>query len=129
MISIPLHDFPWSFRQAGHEGWLPATVPGCVHTDLRANDLIPDPFWGDNELRLRWIEEVDWEYRCEFMVDDAQLRQDEVDLVFEGLDTVCTITLNGTELGRTANMFTGWRFPVRSRLREGANLLELRFHN
>jgi len=46
----------WEFRRAGDTLWLPATVPGTVHTDLLANGVIPDPFYGDNERRLQWIE-------------------------------------------------------------------------
>ena len=36
----------WQFRQAGSAEWLPATVPGGVHTDLLALGRIPDPFVG-----------------------------------------------------------------------------------
>ena len=32
---------PWQFRQAGTETWLPASVPGAVHTDLMAAGRIP----------------------------------------------------------------------------------------
>lgn len=39
----------WQFRQAGTEEWLPAQVPGDVHTDLLALGRIPDPFVADNE--------------------------------------------------------------------------------
>jgi beta-mannosidase len=39
---------PWQFRQAGSEDWLPAIVPGAVHTDLMAAGRIPDPFVGEN---------------------------------------------------------------------------------
>ena len=34
----------WTFSQAGKNEWLPATVPGIVHTDLLANGKIQDPF-------------------------------------------------------------------------------------
>ena len=37
---------PWKFRRADQSAWLPARVPGCVHTDLRRAGEIPDPFWG-----------------------------------------------------------------------------------
>ena len=40
----------WQFCQAGNEDWLPATVPGGVHTDLLALGKIPEPFVADNEL-------------------------------------------------------------------------------
>ena len=57
----------WEFRQAGTEEWLPAAVPGGVHTDLLALGRIPDPFVGDNEKRVMWVAEADWEYRRSFL--------------------------------------------------------------
>ena len=36
-------------------GEIPSSVPGCVHTDLLAAGLIPDPYLDGNELRLDWI--------------------------------------------------------------------------
>src|SRR3712207_8954090 len=50
-----------------------AQVPGSVHTDLQRTGLIPDPFWGSNELELQWIEETDWEYSTTFDVPDDLL--------------------------------------------------------
>lgn len=41
---------------------VPASVPGCVHTDLLAADLIDDPYIDDNEDRLGWIGRTDWRY-------------------------------------------------------------------
>jgi hypothetical protein len=35
----------WRFHQAGQENWAPATVPGCVHTDLLATKQIEDPLY------------------------------------------------------------------------------------
>ena len=58
----------WQFRQGGTLEWLPATVPGGVHTDLMAIGQIPDPFVADNEKRVQWVAESDWEYRYEFVV-------------------------------------------------------------
>jgi len=53
----------WKFRMIGSERWWDATVPGCVHTDLIANKLIPDPFYRDNELKLRCFDEVPYKKR------------------------------------------------------------------
>ncbi|MBI4927801.1 MAG: glycoside hydrolase family 2 protein, partial [Anaerolineae bacterium] len=107
----------WQFRQAGTVEWLPATVPGGVHTDLLAADRIPDPFVGDNEQRVQWVAESDWEYRHTFTIDPALLNEDQVWLVCDGLDTLATITLNGRELGRTDNMFRQYRWDVKALLR------------
>ena len=115
----------WSFRHAGR--WLAATVPGCVHTDLRQHELIPDPFYGRNELALRWIEESEWTYRADFTVPAAALGEEELDLCFDGLDTVAAVRLNGAEILRSDNMFHVHRIPVRAHLRRGRNRLEIRF--
>ena len=68
----------WQFRQAGTEEWLPATVPGGVHTDLMALGKIPDPFVADNELKVMWVAETDWEYRRTFTADAALLAEPKV---------------------------------------------------
>ncbi|SCF40096.1 beta-mannosidase [Micromonospora purpureochromogenes] len=130
-------------RQTLHEGWtlravpgsqvpdgiagraVPGTVPGCVHTDLLAAGLIPDPFVDDNETALAWIGRTDWVYETTF---DRRAGDDQrVDLICAGLDTVATITLNGVEVGRTENMHRGHRFAVGALLGPGANTLTVRF--
>ena len=126
-----------TFR-ALHDGWtltsaspdvpiagVPAAVPGCVHTDLLAAGLVDDPYLDDNETRLSWIGRTVWEYRTGF--DWTADGHDRTDLVCRGLDTVATVTLNGTVVGRTANQHRSYRFPVRHLLREGANTLTVRF--
>ena len=119
----------WQFRQQGAAEFYPAQVPGCVHTDLQRNGLIPDPFWGANELDLQWIETTDWEYVTTFGVPDELLAREHMELVADGLDTLATITLNGHEVARTENMFAGYRFPVRAWLRPGNNQLTIHFAN
>ena len=90
--AVQVLDHGWQFRQiaAGAQdaesGWMAATVPGDVHLDLLANKKIPDPFFGDNEAKLQWIENASWEYRLSFDVTPALLARANVDLVFDGLD-------------------------------------------
>ncbi len=110
---------------AGLPSAVPATVPGCVHTDLLAAELIEDPYLDDNENRLSWIGRTVWEYRTSF--DWTADGHQRTDLVCEGLDTVATVTLNGVPVGRTANQHRSYRFPVRHLLREGENTLLVRF--
>jgi beta-mannosidase len=122
--------------RALHEGWtmsavtaeltdVPATVPGCVHTDLLAAGLIEDPYSDDNETRLGWIGRRDWTYATTFTWQPQGY--DRVDLVCEGLDTIATIILNGVELGRTANMHRTYRLDATSVLRAGVNTLRIVF--
>jgi len=107
--------------------WHPATVPGCVHLDLLNNKLIPDPFYRDNEAKLQWIENADWEYRTTIQATPTLLAQKNIDLVFEGLDAYAQVYLNEKLILTTDNMFRQWRVPVKSDLKAGANSLHLVF--
>lgn len=102
-----------------------ATVPGTVHTDLMEQGLIPDPYLDGNEKLVSWIGESDWEYRTNFSwAPDGHERQD---LVFEGLDTVARVLLNGHEIANTRNQHRTYRLPVEKHLREGLNELTVQF--
>jgi beta-mannosidase len=120
----PLHD-GWTVSAAQVDP-VPATVPGCVHTDLLAAGLIPDPYLDDNETKVDWVGRTEWSYQTEF---DAALDDPRVDLVCAGLDTVASVTLNGVGIGQTANMHRSYRFPVRELLREHGNQLTVRFRS
>lgn len=127
MQRLSLAGSSWRVRDAATRSWLPAVVPGCVHTDLRRAGRIPDPFWADNELSLQWIEEREWEYATTFRVPASLRDAAAVELVADGLDTLASVTLNGHEVGRTDNMFVGHRWNVKALLRAGDNQLVVRF--
>ncbi len=67
---------------------IPATVPGCIHTDLLAAKKIPDPFYRDNEKAVQWVGEANWLYSRSFDVAEDLLAHDHVVLKCEGLDTL-----------------------------------------
>ena len=117
----------WQFRQAGAQDWLPAQVPGGVHTDLLALGRIPDPFVADNELKVMWVAETDWEYRRSFNVDKDLLAQDNVTLICDGLDTLADVYLNGEFLGHADNMFRCWEWDVKDLLHPGENEISIYF--
>lgn len=120
-------DGEWQFRQCGTDEWLPATVPGGVHTDLLALGKIPDPFVADNELKVMWVAESDWEYRHNFTVNTDVLTKENIALVCDGLDTIADVYLNGTYLGHAENMFRRWEWQVKDLLRDGKNELDIVF--
>jgi beta-mannosidase len=119
----------WEFRRVSKGDWHRAVVPGCVHTDLLDNDLIPDPFYGTNEKDLQWIEREDWEYRAAFDVKKELLARANIELDFEGLDTYADVFLNDSLLFNADNMFREWRASCKGLLREKANLLRVYFHS
>nr|WP_202806726.1 glycoside hydrolase family 2 protein [Kribbella catacumbae] len=99
---------------------VPAQVPGCCHQDLLAAGHIPDPYLDRNELEVAWIGQADWRY--DTTVAAIPLGCERVDLVFEGLDTVATVTVDGAEVGETRNMHRSYRFDVTQRVAAGAQL-------
>ena len=119
----------WQFREAGKTDWYNATVPGCVHTDLLANKLIEDPFYRDNEKKQQWIDKKDWEYRTNFQVTPQTLAHENVELVFEGLDTYAEVFLNEQLVLKADNMFRTWRVEVKSKLKAGDNTLRILFRS
>jgi beta-mannosidase len=117
----------WSFQQAkAGAAWLPATVPGTVHTDLMKAGKLADPFVGQNEADVAWVENADWIYRRRFDCPAALLGAGRVRLVAEGLDTYATLWLNGKKLGSTQNMFVEQVFELKN-LKPKGNELLIRF--
>ncbi len=127
-VKIPVHT-AWQFRELGKDAWHSAIVPGSVHTDLLNNKLIDDPFYRDNEQKLQWIGKTDWEYQTTFDVAPETLARDNIDLVFEGLDTYANVFLNDESLLSADNMFRTWRADCKRLLRPGANTLRIRFRS
>jgi beta-mannosidase len=137
MTTLDLHQ-GWTLAPAtladgaptrGFDSAIPAVVPGCVHTDLLAAGVIPEPYHGTNWQETAWIGESDWTYRCHFTVPPDFLAHDRLELVCEGLDTVATLTLNGTEIGRAEDMHLPYRFAIGDHVRLGENELAIVFHS
>src|SRR3954463_15641958 len=74
-------------------GWLPATVPGHVHTDLVRAGVIADPFAELHELGAQWVDAERWSYRTTFAFTPEPSLPVRL-LRFEGLDTVASVWLD-----------------------------------
>ena len=119
----------WKFRQARLTNWYPATVPGVVHTDLLQNKIIEDPFFRLNERGLQWIDKEDWVYETCFTLAADMMRKENMELVFEGLDTYADVYLNDECILKADNMFRRWSIPIRQYIREENNILKVYFHS
>ncbi len=129
----------WQFKQrtpalslkddlAFSENWRSASVPGCVHLDLLAHELIPEPFYGLQEQEVQWVGEQDWLYRCQFTLPEDFLSLDEhILLCFDGLDTFATVWLNEQQILISENMFLPHQVQVTGLLRPGENELTINF--
>lgn len=119
----------WQFHKVGTNDWHTATVPGCIHTDLLSNKMIPDPFYRDNESKVQWVDKYSWEYKTVISIDKTTLQRQNIELSFKGLDTFTEIYLNDQHILTTDNMFREWNSDVKKILLEGNNTLRILFHS
>ena len=106
----------WEMEGAGYHCC--GTIPGSVYSFLLDNDLIPDPFYRENELQLTYLLENDFIFRRNF---DFQPDGNRVLLRCEGLDTICDVSINGQAVGHTENMHRTYEWDVTELLRQGEN--------
>jgi beta-mannosidase len=119
----------WLFNKQGETKKHIATIPGTVHTDLFANQLIPDPFFGTNEKQLQWIENENWEYETTFSLSEKEISNENIELEFEGLDTYATVYINGEIVLEADNMFRKWVILAKNHLKKGKNHLKIVFQS
>ena len=101
---------------------VPAQVPGNVELDLIRAGLLPDDLaYGENAYELRALEGHQWWYQRTFELPEAMPGNPV--LVFDGIDTLATIWLNGERLGTADNMLVPFDFPLGECLRQGSNTL------
>ena len=132
----PKHDVPniitlhnnWQFKKVTDTIWQSATVPGNIFSDLLDNQLIENPFIGNNEKDVQWVSETDWEYKTTFFVEKNILKQKHIALNFEGLDTYASVYLNDSLILKTSNAFRSFDVDVKENLKS-ENKLRILFKN
>lgn len=119
----------WSVSspETGHA--LPATVPGCIHTDLLSANLLKDPFHGLHELDAQWVADQTWIYKHSFALLPKHIQCTRILLRCEGLDTLAHIAINGSQVGATANMFRVYEFDIAHCVSVGRNDIAITFQS
>ena len=117
----------WTFKNASSDIWYPASITGSIHIDLFNNNLIPDPFTGNNEKSLQWIDTCNWVYQTTFSIPNDSKEGDHFELIFEGLDTYADVYLNDSHLFSANNMFIPWIKEIEPEKLEVENKLTLVF--
>lgn len=103
----------WVFYSPVDSLKYPAKIPGNIHSDLLANNLIANPFYSNNELALKWIENENWTYETQFTLSDRELNSGFINLTFEGLDTYAKVWLNNNLVLSTENMFVAKTIDIK----------------
>ena len=119
----------WEFKKELDTIWYKAEVPGVVHTDLLQNELIDDPYYGNNELDLQWIEKENWVYKTQFKLTSEDSNYENIEIEFEGLDTYARVFLNDALIIESDNMFRNWTASIKEHLKIGRNELRVVFES
>lgn len=117
----------WDFKSQNSIQWMKAFVPSHVHGDLYQNHQIENPFYGENETKLQWINNEIWIYKTDFEINEKNLESREIQLVFNGLDTYTKIFVNGKQIASTDNMFLKYEYSIKPLLRKGKNEIRVQF--
>ena len=116
----------WCFYSPTDKKQRLASVPGTIQSDLIKMGLLPDPIYGENEIKLRKVANQQWIYSTSFKLDHL-FKIEEPLLVLEGLDTHAEIFLDGVKIGESHNMFTKNELPLPKSSCQGDHLLEIKF--
>lgn len=103
------------------------TVPCSMYSVLIENNFIKDPFYGTNEHDATILSDNDCTFWTEIDITEAEYANENIDINFYGLDTICEIELNGTVIANVQNMHTKYTFSVKKYLNVGKNRIALRF--
>jgi beta-mannosidase len=101
-----------------------ATVPGSIHTDLITAGFIDDISINGKEQDQFWIWKTDSRYSTVIPQDSSGGHKD---LLFHGLDTIATISINGVIRMTTKNMHRSYRLDVSQDVAQGDVSLEIAF--
>ena len=108
---------------------LQVNLPSEAHADLYAAGLIPHPYGeNDEEQQLQWIPQHQWDYSLTFDVNNKIWNQDNIELIFNGLDTYADVWLNGEKILHSDNMFIRYEKDVKNLLKTQGNELKVRLY-
>lgn len=92
-------------------------IPGSVYSFLLDAGKMEDPFYRMNELEALKLMEEDYIFERQFSYEKEK-KEAGVKLLFEGLDTVAEVSLNGKEVGRTDNFYCSYEMDVTDCVKE-----------
>ena len=117
----------WTFLWDGER--YKCQAPATLYSVLLENNIINDPFVGLNSREATKLSERDCAFETVIVADSELLGNEHIYAVFEGLDTICDIKLNGRRLCHADNMHRTWKCDIKPYLCEGDNLLRLDFYS
>ncbi len=108
---------------------LNAEIPGNAEADLYCAGIEPEPFWSTNEYQYQKYEVCDWEYSRKFTLCDSLLNR-KINLVFDGINCIADILIDGKVIARTENALIRHRIDISDIVCDSAeHLLTVHIHS
>ena len=112
----------WQMKGGGFD--CQDNVPGSVYSFLLNNNLMPDPYFRNNELKALKLLENDFVFSRRFHIENLN---HQMLLHCDGLDTLCDIFINNQYVAHTDNMHRSYEFDITALLKDGENEIKLIF--
>lgn len=110
-------------RDVGDDLWSECSVPGTIFGGLIEAGIIEEFDFLANPEKYEYVSEKPWLFQKNFDCPDDILAMDKCRLVFDGLDTVSSIWLNGKLIAKTSSMFIQHRIDITKYLQSKDNHL------
>lgn len=117
----------WSLSSAKYAD-LEATVPGSVLSTLLAHKLIEDPFYRDNEEKVRQCLKENYSFTRKFQLTRSQLKKHNY-LFMDGIDTIAKVYINGNLIAELFDMHTRKRILLDNGILAENNEIRIDFSN
>ncbi len=104
--------------------YIDAEVPGEIHDAFKKLGVVDDPNFGVNLLHADWVGDQYYQYYRTFELPEEAKAQEQW-LVFDQLDLVADIYLNGEKVGHHQNVFYPCRINVTGKTKTGKNVLSV----
>ena len=119
----------WNLSEGEQNPLCQIQIPGTVLSGLLNAGKIEDPFYRTNEEQTRELFWKDYVFERSFTVDAQLLKEEQILLVCEGLDTLADIYINDQLAAATDNMHRTWKLSVKEYLKEGTNRIRIVFRS
>ncbi len=120
-------DGQWTLRNLNGEHQCTMPILGDNFSALLDAELIPDPYYSENEALVRWVGETDWEITREFTVSSESVDSKYAFLNLSRVDTQAEVYINERLVQVCSNAFTRYRPEVSSALKLGNNTIRIVF--
>jgi beta-mannosidase len=101
-------------------------LPGDVHTALINAELIPDPYFANNEMEVMWVNHTAWTVERTFAATQADIAG-YLTLTLAEIDCIAKVFLNGELLAEVENAFIRNDWDVTGKVHAGENKLRIEF--